>query len=273
MKPEEQNLSPLSELAAIFGYTRDHLAYLCRIGEVKAEKVGRSWLATFEAVAEYKKRNEEEQQGRWAEMSAKQSLGQRFVILSEAKDQDSSAAPQNDTWAASLPQKIAYQKPAYKKRGWHEILASGAYVAYESFAHSARLLIVKPARAALFLIHGSVKVCRAVLSWPARLARNLPQWYRFATVPEIKLYQKGRSFIGQIRAAQRTRYAMAGSLSIFIGIMFIYSGLTFSGTDVNALAKRKFMEINRNLQLAVAKFNGNTIVFQPNFHHVSPEVS
>ncbi len=47
-------LLTLSEAAAIFGYTSDHLAYLCRRGFVRAERHGRTWLTTEGAISDYR---------------------------------------------------------------------------------------------------------------------------------------------------------------------------------------------------------------------------
>ena len=45
----------LSEAKVIFGYTSDHLAYLCRNGFVWAQRHGRAWLTCESAVADYKR--------------------------------------------------------------------------------------------------------------------------------------------------------------------------------------------------------------------------
>src|SRR3989344_1406539 len=74
MNEKADNLVALSELADVFGYTRDHLAYLCRKGEVAGQKIGRSWYSSHEAVAAYQREIEAVQSERWAEMSRNQSL-------------------------------------------------------------------------------------------------------------------------------------------------------------------------------------------------------
>lgn len=45
----------LSEAKVIFGYTSDHLAYLCRNGFVWGQRHGRAWLTCESAVRDYKR--------------------------------------------------------------------------------------------------------------------------------------------------------------------------------------------------------------------------
>lgn len=57
MAPRYQSERPLtlSEAHIIFGYTSDHLAYLCRKGFVWGQRHGRAWLTCEQAVADYKR--------------------------------------------------------------------------------------------------------------------------------------------------------------------------------------------------------------------------
>lgn len=51
---KNEQLITLAEAKVKFGYTPDHLAYLCRTGFVWAERHGRLWLTCEKAVADYK---------------------------------------------------------------------------------------------------------------------------------------------------------------------------------------------------------------------------
>src|SRR3989344_4301998 len=82
MPQKSQKFISLAELSKEFGYTRDHLAFLCRSGEVSAEKVGRSWVTTREAVKQYQKSMEQVQKQRWDEMSVRQSLHEKSQVPS-----------------------------------------------------------------------------------------------------------------------------------------------------------------------------------------------
>ncbi len=50
---DEEELIPLSEAAAISGLSVKHLGLLARQGKLRARKIGRNWVTTREAVAEY----------------------------------------------------------------------------------------------------------------------------------------------------------------------------------------------------------------------------
>jgi hypothetical protein len=50
---EDEELIPLSEAAAISGFTPDHVGLLARTGRLKARKIGRNWVTTRAAVEEY----------------------------------------------------------------------------------------------------------------------------------------------------------------------------------------------------------------------------
>lgn len=49
----EEELISLAEAAAVSGLTIKHLGLLARRGTLKAKKIGRNWVTTREAVAEY----------------------------------------------------------------------------------------------------------------------------------------------------------------------------------------------------------------------------
>lgn len=55
---EEERLISLKEAAARCGLSHSHLQWLARKGRLKAKKLGRDWLTTPEAVAEYLKNPE-----------------------------------------------------------------------------------------------------------------------------------------------------------------------------------------------------------------------
>lgn len=50
---ETEELIPLSEAAAIAGFSQDHLGLLARRGRLRARKIGRNWVTTRAAVEEY----------------------------------------------------------------------------------------------------------------------------------------------------------------------------------------------------------------------------
>ena len=50
---EEERLISITEAAALSGLSADHLRRLAEKGRLKARKIGRNWITTREAVAEY----------------------------------------------------------------------------------------------------------------------------------------------------------------------------------------------------------------------------
>ncbi len=50
---EGEGLISLSEAAVISGLSLKHLGLLARRGDLRARKIGRNWVTTAEAVAEY----------------------------------------------------------------------------------------------------------------------------------------------------------------------------------------------------------------------------
>jgi len=50
---DEEELIPLSEAAATSGLSVKHLGLLARRGRLRARKIGRNWVTTSEAVADY----------------------------------------------------------------------------------------------------------------------------------------------------------------------------------------------------------------------------
>lgn len=50
---EQEELISLSEAAAEFGLSAGHLRYLVSRGVVRGRKIGRNWVTTRRAVAEY----------------------------------------------------------------------------------------------------------------------------------------------------------------------------------------------------------------------------
>ncbi len=50
---DEERLISLSEAAAVSGLSLKHLGLLARQGKLRARKIGRNWVTTRQAVAEY----------------------------------------------------------------------------------------------------------------------------------------------------------------------------------------------------------------------------
>ncbi len=50
---DQEELISLSEAAAEFGLSAGHLRYLVSRGAVRGRKIGRNWVTTRKAVAEY----------------------------------------------------------------------------------------------------------------------------------------------------------------------------------------------------------------------------
>ena len=50
---EEERLISLTEAAALSGLSADHLRRLAEKGRLQAKKIGRNWITTREAIAEY----------------------------------------------------------------------------------------------------------------------------------------------------------------------------------------------------------------------------
>ncbi len=50
---EEERFISLTEAAALSGLSAGHLRLLAEKGKLKARKIGRNWITTKEAVAEY----------------------------------------------------------------------------------------------------------------------------------------------------------------------------------------------------------------------------
>jgi hypothetical protein len=49
----QDELVSLAEAAAEFGFSAGHLRYLVSRGEIEGRKIGRNWVTTRKAVAEY----------------------------------------------------------------------------------------------------------------------------------------------------------------------------------------------------------------------------
>jgi hypothetical protein len=50
---EQEELISLSQAAAEFGFSAGHLRYLVSRGDIRGRKIGRNWVTTRRAVAEY----------------------------------------------------------------------------------------------------------------------------------------------------------------------------------------------------------------------------
>jgi len=59
---DREELISLSEAAAISGLSLKHLGLLARQGKLRARKIGRNWVTTKKAVAEYLRDSEKRSQ-------------------------------------------------------------------------------------------------------------------------------------------------------------------------------------------------------------------
>jgi len=208
---QKDNLISLSGLAQLFGYTRDHLAYLCRTSQISAQKFGRSWKTTYEAVARYEKDIGSTQKARWEEMSAKQSLTGRIP-----------AVPVQTT-TVSL--------------NWDRVLAGGLYRAGESFAIALRVFTL-PVKGLLILTVLAVQTVRAIFGLPnlsRNLLRHLRRYYELATRPVPEVYEKyGEEFslYRLTKAAPISRVSFACALAIIV--VMIWTGVVTAGFGVSS---------------------------------------
>ena len=210
MSSENQNLISLSGLVQLFGYTRDHLAYLCRTGQVPAQKFGRSWKTTYEAVARYEKDIGSTQKARWEEMSAKQSLTGRIP-----------AVPVQIT-TVSL--------------NWDRILAGGLYRAGESFAIALRVFAL-PVKGLLILTVAAVQTVRAIFGLPnlsRNFLRHLGRYYELATRPVPEVYEKYGEEFSLYRLTRTARISKFSFASAFAAItILIWTGVVTAGFGVS----------------------------------------
>jgi len=224
LPPKTDKLTPLAELAEIFGYTRDHLAYLCRTGQVPAQKVGRSWQASYQDVEAYQKRTTEVQESRFSEMSVKQSLKPEKVALREEKK--AAFTPEAPLSVPALPtaEPLLHQlmkKPAVPQSGFDELFVAGWAVAGEAFRTSLRLAIQMPIRGLLFLTHLLARALYAAFNTPIATAKALPGFlpraYAFLTAPVVSIYRDYRdeySLYGFTRLALQVRRTATYGLSV-----------------------------------------------------------
>ena len=224
MPPKTDKLTPLAELAEIFGYTRDHLAYLCRTGQVPAQKVGRSWQASYQDVEAYQKRTTEVQESRFSEMSVKQSLKPEKVALREGKKEASTPEAPLSVPALPTAEPLLHQlmkKPAVPQSGFDELFVAGWAVAGEAFRTSLRLAIQMPIRGLLFLTHLLARALYAAFNTPIATAKALPGFlpraYAFLTAPVVSIYRDYRdeySLYGFTRLALQVRRTATYGLSV-----------------------------------------------------------
>jgi len=258
MSPDERyNLKPLVELAKAFGYTRDHLAFLCRKGEIRGEKVGRGWMASFHEVEQYQKRVNQVQEKRWDKLSEKQSLNGNTqvktvkkvkkpklspVILSElerAKDLRGEKKrffvrlrrTQNDRGKAQ-PTVEPFRVPDFGS-----LLRGGLYKAIESFQIAFKLFAL-PAVLAAHAVNLVLRAIYFLTKVPAASSKRIAKFFRLAHGHQADLYEKYRGQhsywqLGRLTRASQRVYA--GGLSVFIGLAFTFAASNMLGVPMSKI--------------------------------------
>lgn len=209
---------PLSVLAPVFGYTQDHLAYLCRTGEVEAKKEGRTWLTTEPALRAYQDNIKAIQKERWDEMSRKQRLGGSGILGGKFLGK------------VGLPR----SRPKRASRTWDEVVAGGIDSAVKSFTITFRMLFL-PIDAALEMIHIIVRLGHLTVLAPALVAGGVSWYWEFATREEVDLYERYRQEMSLFRIHTLTKRAervVAAGISIFIFAVFTFSVLNMFSVSV-----------------------------------------
>ncbi|MDP3994007.1 MAG: hypothetical protein Q8P75_03455, partial [bacterium] len=208
MPSENQNLTSLSELSRLFGYTRDHLAYLCRTGQVPAQKFGRSWKTSHEAVARYEKDIESAQKARWEEMSVKQSLN---------------------------PISVAAVLQSTEQRNWDQLIAGGLYQAWQSLAIVIKVFTL-PAEALLIATVLAIRMVRGVFELPGILRKSLlhfGRYYELAIKPFPEAYEKYRDEYSLYWLTKVSRVSKLSFASVFAVIVItIWGGVITAGFGV-----------------------------------------
>ena len=102
MSPGNGNLLPVSELARRFKYNSDYLTQLIRRGEVRGEKVGKFWHATYEEVAAFHERKEAEKRRRWEALSRERKQG-RALDVERPSLAEAGGASENPQDARRIP--------------------------------------------------------------------------------------------------------------------------------------------------------------------------
>src|SRR3989344_1412739 len=242
---QNSNLIDLSELAKKFGYTRDHLAFLCRTGEVKGEKAGRSWMASEQALQAYQKRVEVTQNQRWEEASKQQRLPepQPKPVAIRVAAQSPALAQRSD--------RIANDRT---RRTWDKVTARLMHRAVHLGMAGFDVAAGQPMKAVLRLTHSVAQGIYSVRSTPAKFAKS----FEFAVKPVPELYKKygrGKSVYRVTRQARQMRQAYATGLSLIAGLTLMHSTLVFSGNETKA--KKEIAGFSHNVQLSISKFQSS----------------
>ncbi len=193
---------PLSELAGVFGYTRDHLAFLCRTKALSAERVGRSWLTTHEEVARYQKQIEFIQEERWKTMS---QIQKPVLSLSLART---------------------------RTLAWHKPISGGIDSALRSFGATFRglkLILRLPLIFSFFLINKALFLVHAAFTHPItslhELKNELAHYLDLVSLPvsDIYLKHKGRYSLYQIMGLAKFAKAVSVvAIVIFAGTSLLW---------------------------------------------------
>ncbi len=218
MNLDKDKLAPLADLADKYGYSRDHLAFLCRTGQVQGIKTGRSWMSTDEAVGKYQKDITVSKVERWEEMSREQSLPPR----------DSFELPKPPP---PKPAVLINQSVKPRLGLFDRLVMAGLEIGAEFFSKIFRL-----AAWPFKMIFGLLGfIARQIYDLP-KLAMRLARSYELATVPLPELYKKyqsGESLYRLSQSAESMKRSYAIGLGIFILMAFGYSYANFSGVPVN----------------------------------------
>jgi len=231
MSLANEKLVPVGELAQRYGYSRDHLAYLCRRGEMQGVKSGRTWMTTEEEVQRYQKAITEIQVERWDKMSKAQSLPETpkpmVVRFQPTKQLAKAPAPVGLAGKKDLLPKLLFDVAVFSEQTLQIVLA--------------------PLRTLFELLNFLLRKAHTLPDLPAKILRS----FEFATEPVTALYKKygsGTSLYRISKQAQWYRQSYAFGLSFFIAVTFTYSIANFAGVPVNNIAREKvagvFHEMN-----------------------------
>lgn len=217
MTEQYQNLLPLSDLAGIFGYTRDHLAYLCRTNQIQAARAGRSWKASAEQVKNYRRQIEAVQAKRWNEMSFRQNLKLRPIPEAALWTEDSGAT-------------------------LFKILAGGIEQAARNFQTAVWLVFFLPVISAFELTNFALRTVYFVFTWDILIAgRQMLRWYHFSTMPAAALfgrYGKELSLTRIMRAEKRAKMASTAALVLVMGVSFTTAVSAGTGIPPDQLSSK-----------------------------------
>ena len=228
----------LAKLAREFGYTRDHLAYLCRAGEIKSRKAGRSWQSSYEEVERYRIKVAEIQEERWDEQSKRQALDLER------------AAKRRERPKIARKQKLLdvvndYTDPSelFLVRSWKwtqglsvpSLLRGGLFSAAQSMAAVFALLAL-PVRAAALGVNRAARLIWAAGKFPKAALISISRFFELVSGGNLELYEKYRgrysySKLGKMSAAARGVYA--AGLTAFIGLSFTFAAANFLGVKMH----------------------------------------